>query len=246
MATRLFTLAAGNARSPNDKNKGKDRIMKKDFSARSEKYPEPWCTWQGFLTAMPSLVFVVTGWKSNGKENACLHSWSAFAGGGKDELVCIMGAVSKSGHMYQSLKETGVCVLNFPSYDIYERCIKTIGNNEFETDEITAVGLTAEKAAKVDAPRIKECFLNIECVYLWEHDLFENAGFFGNEEVAVAVKAVNICMDSDRYDQSKLGRYSKAGYLFQIDQPTNPETGEKTPIMAATLEIRDPIPWNTK
>ena len=104
---------------------------------------------------MPSLVFLVTGWKSNGKENVCLQSWSAFAGGGKDEFVCIMSAVSKSGHMYQSLKETGVCVLNFPSYDIYDRCIKTIEHNEFETNEITAAGLTAERAVKVNAPRIK-------------------------------------------------------------------------------------------
>jgi flavin reductase (DIM6/NTAB) family NADH-FMN oxidoreductase RutF len=155
--------------------------MKKDFSARPEKFTEPSCSWQDFLTAVPSLVFVVTGWKSNGKENACLQSWSAFVGGGKDEFACIMSAVSKNGHMYQSLKETGVCVLNFPSCDVYDRCIKTIGNNEFETDEITASGLTADKSAKVNAPRIKECFLNIECEFLWEHELFENNDFFGNQ-----------------------------------------------------------------
>ena len=119
--------------------------------------------------------------------------------------------------MYQSLKETKVCVLNFPSNDIYDRCVKTIGNNQFETDEITASGLTAEKASKVNAPRIKECFLNIECEFLWEHELFE-----GSKEVAVALKAVNICMDSERYDQSKFGRYGKSGYLFHVDQPTNP------------------------
>lgn len=219
--------------------------MKKDFAARPESMTEPWCTWQGFLTAMPSLVFVVTGWKANGKENACLQSWAAFAGGGKDEFVCILGAVSTSGHMYQSLKETGVCVLNFPSFDLYDRCIKTIGNNEFETDEISAAGLTAERAAKVNAPRIKECFLNIECEFLWEHALFEHAGFFGNHDVAVALKAVSICMDSDHYDQARLGRYGKTGYLYQIDQPTNPDTGEKTPIMAGTLAPTVPIPWDT-
>jgi hypothetical protein len=54
-------------------------------------------------------------------------------------------------------------------------------------------------------------------------------------------------MDSDRYDQSKLGRYGKTGYLYQIDNPTNPETGERTPdIMAGTIELNVPIPWNTK
>ena len=176
-------------------------------------------SWYDFVTAMPSLVFLVTGWKSNGKENACLQSWSTFAGSGADNFICIMGKVNKGGHMYQSLKETRVCVLNFPSIDIYDRCIKTIGNNQFETEE---------------------CFLNIECEFLWEHDLFE-----GSQEVAVALKAVSICIDSERYDQSKLGRYGKNGYLYQIDQPANPETGEITPINHGTLEPGVPIEWIT-
>ncbi len=193
-------------------------------------------SWYDFVTSMPQLVFVVTGWKSNGKENACLHSWSSFMGSGLDNFICILGKVNKGGHMYQSLKETKVCVLNFPSYDIYDRCVKTIGNNQFETDEITASGLTAEKAAKVNAPQIKECFLNIECEYLWEQELFE-----GSQEVAIAVRAVNICMDSEYYDQTKLGRYGKSGFLFYIDQPTNPETGEITTINYGTLEPGEPI-----
>lgn len=197
-------------------------------------------SWYDLVTAMPSLVFIVTGWKSNGKENACLQSWSSFAGSGADNFICIMGKVHKGGHMYQSLKETGVCVLNFPSIDIYGRCIKTIGNNQFETDEITASGLTAEKASKVNAPRIKECFLNIECEFLWEHELFE-----GSQEAAVALKAVHICMDSEHYDQSKLGRYGKDGYLYQIDQPTNPETGEAVPINCGILEPGAPVDWIT-
>lgn len=198
-------------------------------------------SWYDLVTAMPSLVFVVTGWKSNGKENACLHSWSSFMGSGVDNFICILGKVNKGGHMYQSLKETKVCVLNFPSGEIYDRCIKTIGNNQFETDEITASGLTVEKAAKVNAPQIKECFLNIECEYLWEHELFE-----GSKEVTVALRAVNICMDSEYYDQTKLGRYGKKGFLFYIDQPTNPETGEITTINYGTLEPGEPIEWITK
>lgn len=143
--------------------------------------------------------------------------------------------------MYQSLKETKACVLNFPSNDIYDRCIKTIGNNQFDTDEITASGLTAEAALKVNAPRIKECFLNIECEFLWEHELFE-----GSREAAVALKAVNICMDSERYDQRRLGRYGKNGFLFQIDQPTNPETGETTPFGPGIVEQGKPVPWITE
>jgi hypothetical protein len=212
--------------------------MKKDFPARPEAFSEQYCkdcycSWQGFLTGMPSLVFVVTGWKKNGKENACLQSWASFHNDGPDGFLCFMPA-AKGGHMYKSLKKTGVCVLNFPSNDIYERCVKTIGNNQWETDEITASGLTAEPAVKVNAPRIKECFLNIECEFLWEHKGF------------VAVKAVHICMDSEHYDQSNPGRYGKTGYLFQIDQATNPETGEIAPSGPGIIEQGDEVPWVTK
>ncbi len=232
--------------------------MKKDFYTRPETISRQYCeavggfSWYDFVTAMPSLVFVVTGWKSNGKENACLQSWSSFVGSSTDDFISIMSKVNKSGHMYQSLKETGVCVLNFPSNDIYARCAKTIGNNEFETDEITAAGLTAERAVRVNAPRIKECFLNIECEFLWEHEICE-----GSNDVTIALKTASICMDSDYYDQSKLGRYGKTGYLYQIDQPTNPETGEGliygpggtvigTGVGPGTIKPSKPIPWITK
>jgi len=139
------------------------------------------------------------------------------------------------------LKETKVCVLNFPSHDIYERCIKTIGNNGFDTDEITVSGLTAENAFMVNAPRIKECFLNIECEFLWEHELFEGSG-----EVTVALRAVHICMDDEHYDQTKMGRYGKNGFLFQVDRPVNPENGEAIDFGPAIIEEGTPVPWITK
>jgi flavin reductase (DIM6/NTAB) family NADH-FMN oxidoreductase RutF len=142
--------------------------------------------------------------------------------------------------MYQSLKETGVCVLNFASSGVFERCVKTIGNNGYDTDEITAAGLTAEKAVKVNAPRIKECFLHIECEFLWEHELFK-----GSDAVTVALRAVCISMDAERYDHSKLGRYGKTGYLMHIHCPVNPETGENAPAGVGTVELDESFPWNT-
>lgn len=213
--------------------------MKKEFALKPEKMVEQWPgqfnelgSWHDVVTQMPQPVFVVTGWKSNGKENACLASSSVLVGGG-GEFICILGWVKKDGHMYQSLKETGCCVLNFPTREIYDKCYKTIENNGFEIDEITASSLTAEKAVKVNAPRITECFLNVECEYLWERELSPD-----NPSIAVvAVKAVNICMDSDYYDQSKIGRYGKNGYLYLANAPHNPDTGEIGEAGFAALEI---------
>ena len=211
--------------------------MKKDFSSRPESFTETWegqmnwHSWHYYLTAIPSAIFLVTTYKSNGTENAALMSWSTFAAHG-GEYICLLGKVSKSQHLYQTLKETKCCVLNFPSKDIYGKCLKTIDNNDFERDEITVSGLTAEKAVKVNAPRVKECFLNVECEYLWEHELIPDSNI-----VTVALKAVHVTMDSDHYDEGKLGRYGDTGYIYNVHSRNNPDTGEAYPETLGVLEI---------
>lgn len=42
------------------------------------------------------------------------------------------------------------------------KCVVTIEYSGFDQNEIAATGLTAESARKIDAPRIKECFLNLK------------------------------------------------------------------------------------
>ena len=69
-------------------------------------------------------------------------------------------------------------VLNLPSADVYELCLATIKHNRFEDDEIALSGLTAKPASKVDAPVIKECFMNLECKYLWEREITENSPMY--------------------------------------------------------------------
>jgi hypothetical protein len=79
-------------------------IMKKELSVtdRPAKFTEQYLaafgnmSWYDFVTAMPSLVFVVTGWKSNGRENACLQSWAAFAGSGADNFICNFMLISRA------------------------------------------------------------------------------------------------------------------------------------------------------
>jgi flavin reductase (DIM6/NTAB) family NADH-FMN oxidoreductase RutF len=117
--------------------------------------------------------------------------------------------------MYKSIKETGEMVLNFPSAEICPKCFETIKNNGFEADEITESGLTVEKATKVNAPRIKECFLNMECQCLWEKENTE-----GSDHVVMCVRVVNISNEEIK------GRYGKTGYIYNIVNPTDPETGK--------------------
>lgn len=111
-----------------------------------------------------------------------------------------------------------MAVLNFPTAALSEKYFATVANNGFDTDEITASGFTVEPAAIVNAPRIRECFLNIECRFLWEREIKE-----GDYHVLMCLEAVNIAMDEDRFDERKKGRYGETGYVYNVCGVVNPD-----------------------
>lgn len=174
-------------------------------------------SWMDFVTAIPSPLFVVTTYKSNGKPNACLQSWACF-NGSPSGFYAILSSVNQYGHLYQSITETKEAVLNFPSVAWYDKCFDTIENNGFDNDEITLSGLTSEQASVVNAPMIKECFLNLECRYLWEREIAE-----GSSHILMCLEVVNICADEIYLDEKSQGRYGDTGYLYNIHYPINPE-----------------------
>ena len=212
--------------------------MKKEYSsippsmANMETYG---FSWMDFVTAIPSPLFLVTSYKSNGKPNACLQSWACF-NGESDKFFAILSCVNKAGHMYQTIKESGVAVLNFPSADIYDSCAKTIANNGFEDDEITMSGLTVEPSTLINAPRIKECFLSLECRYAWEREITE-----GSPHVVMCLEIINICIEKPRLDEIEQGRYGESGYLYNIHYPVNPEAfdGKAHDYLAVLHKLRD-------
>lgn len=175
-------------------------------------------SWMEFVAAIPAPLFVVTSYKSNGKPNACMQSWACFHGE-EQGFYAILSSVNKRGHLYQTVKEKGDVVLNFPSAEVHSLCMKTIENNDFDDDEISLSGLTAEPATMVDAPRIKECFLSLESQYAWEREIVE-----GSEHVLMCFQVINICVDEAHLDESGQGRYGESGYLYNIHYPINPES----------------------
>lgn len=194
-------------------------MMKREYSTIPESMSEMETygfSWMEFVTAIPSPLFVVTTYKSNGKPNACLQSWACF-NGSPNGFYAILSSVNKSGHLYQSVRETNEAVINFPSIEFYDKCSDTIANNGFDNDEIALSGLTSENASIVNAPMIKECFLNLECRYLWEREIVE-----GSSHVLMCLEIVNICVEEKYLDEVVHGRYGEEGYLYNIHYPVNP------------------------
>lgn len=197
--------------------------MKKEFNARPSFLREREMygfDWKEHVVALPSPLVVVTTYKECGKTNATMQSWLTFTN--SDGFYCIFASVNKYGHMYSTIREKGELVINFPTAEIYMKCYSTINHNEDEDDEIEMSGLTAEKASLVQAPRIKECFLNLECEYVWEHEISPDCG-----HVVMCVRVVNVAMDEQYYNEEKKGRYGSTGYLYNIHAPINPETGQE-------------------
>ncbi len=197
--------------------------MKKSFSGMPETmadFPRYGFSWMDFVTSIPSPVFLVTGYKADGKPNACLHSWTSFVGD-DDGFYAILSLVNTAGHMYQSARETGVMVLNFPSAALFPKCLDTIRNNQPEDDEIALAGLTAVPAETVNAPSVSECFLNLECKLLWERPMHE-----GSRHAVLCAKVNNIVIDEAHLDENGQGRIGSGGYLYNIMSAVNPLTGE--------------------
>lgn len=177
-------------------------------------------SWKEFVMTVPSPLFLVTTYKSNGQPNACMQSWAAFTsanhGGG---FYAILASVNKSGHLYRTLRERGEAVINFMSAECHAACMATIQHNSFEADEIAASGLTAEPADWVNAPMVKECFMNLECRYLWEKEIVP-----GDDHAMICLEVLGAHIDADHL-ADKTG---DQGLLYNIHYPIDPEHVGKT------------------
>lgn len=123
--------------------------------------------WLEFVTSIPAPMFLVASRKSNGKEKRVHAVLGLFHHGGScGAILRDLSSENKNGHLYKTLKESGEAVINFLSVDLYDKAMATIRNNDWETDEITASGLTAVPAVKVNAPMVDESCMNLECRFL--------------------------------------------------------------------------------
>ena len=177
-------------------------------------------SWKEFVATVPSPLFLVTTYKSNGLPNACMQSWATFTSANRGNgFYAILASVNRNGHLYRTLQETKEAVINFMSVDYHAACMATIRNNAFEADEITASGLTVEKADWVNAPMVKECFMNLECRYEWEKEIVP-----GDDHAMICLEVLGVHIDENHLAD----RTGEQGMLYNIHYQMNPEHVMKT------------------
>ena len=122
-------------------------------------------SWYNFVLNIPTTVFIVTTRKENGLPNAQLNAWGMLLGSGREPTFMLQRM--DNSNTLRLIRATQEFVVNFPSYDLKKRFMKTTIHYPREVDEITASGLTPEPCQVVSAPRVKECYAHYECVLDW-------------------------------------------------------------------------------
>jgi len=143
----------------------------------------------------------------------------------------VIFSILNNNHTYKNILRDNDFVVNFPDIDVFPKCYQTIEKYPDETDEITASGLTTEPSQAVNAPRIKECFLNLECRLEWHRPLYDSSDWH-----LFAGKVVHVGIEKTRVRSGTYRRYGSNGFIYNIHSPIDPGTGEQDAGMVGKIE----------
>jgi flavin reductase (DIM6/NTAB) family NADH-FMN oxidoreductase RutF len=96
----------------------------------------------------------------NGRSNVMTMSWHMMMEFEPPLVGCI---VSNRNLTFESLCETKECVINIPTAGLAKKVVSCGNASGRQLDKFEKFHLTAEPATTVQAPRIAECFANLEC-----------------------------------------------------------------------------------
>ncbi len=101
------------------------------------------------------------------------------------------------------------------------QCFETIRCNGPDNDEIADAGLTVEPAHAVQAPRVAERAINLECKLDWHRPLYEDSQWhlFVGHVLHVAMDETAMAVDPDQHLQA-------LGLMYNVRGTVNPLSGE--------------------
>ena len=123
----------------------------------SQKYDFPVDEIRRFMEPGP-IVLVSSSYQ--GKTNIMTMGWHMVMGFVPSLLGCY---IWNENHSYDMIRKSKECVINIPTVEMIKTVVEIGNTSGADIDKFAEFGLTAEKAKKVHAPLIKECFANLEC-----------------------------------------------------------------------------------
>ena len=122
----------------------------------------------------PAPVLLISSREENGKPYVATICWAGVL---CSEPPLVGVSVRPSRRTNKLIRDSMEFVINIPSHGLLKETDYCGFASVTDTDKFSTVGFTALEADKVNAPLIKECRLNLECVVkqileLGSHDLF--------------------------------------------------------------------------
>ena len=116
--------------------------------------------WKGGNMLYPVPAVMVSCADSTGRSNILTIAWAG--------TVCtnppmVSVSVRPERYSYDILKQSGEFVINLPTEKLTRQTDEAGVRSGRDCDKWELLGLTQEKAAKVSAPLIAECPVNLEC-----------------------------------------------------------------------------------
>jgi flavin reductase (DIM6/NTAB) family NADH-FMN oxidoreductase RutF len=104
------------------------------------------------------VTMVTTSYK--GKPNVMTMSWHMMVDFEPPILACVM---SNRNYSFEILKKTKECVINIPTVELTAKVVGVGNTSGRNGDKFEKFHLLQEKASKVEAPLLSECYANLEC-----------------------------------------------------------------------------------
>lgn len=104
------------------------------------------------------VVLITTAHK--GRSNIMTLSWHCMMEFEPPLVGLVMSNINDSFALLKASKE---CVINIPTVEIAKQVVAVGNSHGSKVDKFAAFGLTAKRAAQVQAPLIVECYANLEC-----------------------------------------------------------------------------------
>jgi flavin reductase (DIM6/NTAB) family NADH-FMN oxidoreductase RutF len=176
-------------------------------------------SWLEYVVTVPNPIFLVTTRKANGAANANLHSWGLLVGE-RDHYSSLL-ALLEHTHTCANIVREGEWCLNYPSVEQQAQCFETIHCNGPDNDEIVDAGLTVQPARTVQAPRIAECAIVLECKLDWHRPLYEDSQWhlFVGRVLHVAMDERAMAVDPDQ-------RLQALGLMYNVRGTVHPLSGD--------------------
>ena len=150
------------------------------MTGHSKKVDLPVSEVRRYLEPGP-IVLLSSAWR--GETNIMTLGWHTVMEFTPSLVGCM---ISSANHSFQLIRASGACVINLPTAALVDEVVGIGNTSGREIDKFARFGLTAEPAAKVQAPAIRECHAAFEC-RLHDDALVEAYNFFIFEVVKARV-----------------------------------------------------------